>query len=42
MEANTKKHPILNAILSVINVSLEIILVLIALGVVIGHWELYK
>ncbi len=42
MEANTKKHPILNAILSVLNVSLEIILVLIALGVVIGLWELYK
>ncbi|MGB5499053.1 MAG: hypothetical protein WBM77_09010 [Maribacter sp.] len=39
MEANSKKHPVLNAILSVLNVSLEIILGLIALGFLIGIWS---
>ena len=42
MEANTNKHPVLNVFLTVLNYSLEIILILIALGVVIGFWELYK
>lgn len=42
MEANTNKHPVLNALLTVLNYGLEIILVLIALGVVIGLWELFK
>ena len=42
MEANTKKHPVLNAILSVLNVSLEIVLILIALGFIIGLYELFK
>ncbi len=36
MEASTKKHPVLNTILSVLNVSLEIVLGLIALGFIIG------
>ena len=36
MESKTKKHPILNAILSVINVYLELVLALIALGFIIG------
>jgi ABC-type dipeptide/oligopeptide/nickel transport system permease component len=36
MEANTKKHPVLNTILSVLNVSLEVVLALIALGFIIG------
>ncbi|WP_297692851.1 hypothetical protein [uncultured Eudoraea sp.] len=36
MEANSKKHPVLNAILSVLNLSLEVVLALIALGVLIG------
>jgi ABC-type dipeptide/oligopeptide/nickel transport system permease component len=36
MEKYTNKHPILNTILSVINVSLEVILALIALGFIIG------
>jgi hypothetical protein len=36
MEKYTNKHPILNTILSVINVSLEVVLALIALGFIIG------
>ena len=36
MESNTKRHPILNAILSVLNVYLELVLALIALGFIIG------
>lgn len=36
MEANSKKHPILNAILAVLNISLEVLLALIALGFLIG------
>lgn len=36
METNSKKHPILNAILSVLNISLEVLLALIALGFLIG------
>ncbi len=39
MEANTKKHPVLNVILSVLNVGLEIILGLIALGFLVGIWS---
>lgn len=42
METKTKKHPILNAILSVLNVSLEVILALIALGFIIGLWQLFS
>ncbi len=42
MEANVKKHPVLNAVLSVLNVSLEIVLALIAMGVIIGFYELLK
>ncbi len=36
METNTKKHPILNAFLSALNVYLELVLALIALGFLIG------
>ncbi len=36
MEKYTNKHPVLNAILSVLNVSLEVVLALIALGFLIG------
>jgi len=36
METNTKKHPILNRILTALNISLEVILALIALGFIIG------
>ena len=39
MEANTNKHPVLNVILSVLNVGLEIILALIALGFLVGIWS---
>ncbi len=42
MEANTKKHPVLNAILSVLNVGLEVILALIALGFLIGIWRYFS
>jgi len=40
MEATTKRHPVLNAILSVLNVYLEIVLGLIALGFIIGLYNL--
>jgi hypothetical protein len=36
MEKYTNKNPILNTILSVLNISLEVILALIALGFIIG------
>lgn len=36
MEKYTNKHPILNTILSVLNISLEVVLALIALGFIIG------
>ncbi len=36
METSTKKHPILNAFLSALNVYLELVLALIALGFIIG------
>ncbi len=39
MEVNTNKHPVLNVILSVLNVGLEIILGLIALGFLVGVWR---
>ena len=42
MKLDSNKHPVLNAILLVLNVSLEIILILIALGFVIGLYELFK
>ncbi len=42
MKLSPNKHPVLNAILLALNVGLEIILVLIALGAVIGLWELIK
>ncbi len=38
MEANSKEHPVLNTILSVLNLGLEVILALIALGFLIGIW----
>ena len=38
MEANTNKHPVLNVLLSVLNVGLEIILGLMALGFLVGIW----
>jgi len=38
METDSNKRPVLNAILSVLNVSLEVILALIALGFLIGIW----
>jgi len=40
METNTEKHPILNRILMTLNLSLEVILFLIALGFIIGLYEL--
>ena len=42
METNSKRHPVLNAILNVLNLGLEILLVLIALGFIIGFWEYLK
>jgi len=42
MEANTKEHPVLNVILSVLNVGLEIILGLIALGFLVGIWSYFS
>ncbi|WP_019669366.1 hypothetical protein [Eudoraea adriatica] len=36
MKTNSEKHPVLNAILSVLNLSLEVVLALIALGLLIG------
>jgi hypothetical protein len=42
MEADSKKHPVLNIILSVLNVGLEIILSLIALGFIIGIWRYFS
>lgn len=41
MEADSNKHPVLNIILSVLNVGLEIILALIALGFIIGIWSYF-
>jgi len=38
METDSNKRPVLNGILSVLNVSLEVILALIALGFLIGIW----
>jgi hypothetical protein len=38
METNTNKHPILNTILTVLNLSLEAVLAFIALGALIGLW----
>jgi hypothetical protein len=38
MESNSNKHPILNTILSVLNISLEVLLAFIALGFLIGLW----
>jgi len=36
MEKYTNKHPVLNSILTVLNVSLEVVLALIALGFIVG------
>jgi hypothetical protein len=36
METNSDKHPVLNTILSVLNVSLEVVLALIVLGFLMG------
>ncbi|MEP0134456.1 MAG: hypothetical protein ABJJ25_13135 [Eudoraea sp.] len=38
MKSDSNKHPILNSILSVLNISLEVLLALIALGFLIGLW----
>lgn len=40
METNTEKHPILNWILTVLNISLEVVLFVIALSFLIGLYEL--
>ena len=40
MEANTNRHPVLNTILSVLNVGLEVIFAFIALGFLIGLWQI--
>ena len=40
METKTEKHPILNRILTALNISLEVILLLIALGFLIGLYSL--
>ena len=40
MEANTNRHPVLNTILSVLNVGLEVILAFFALGFLIGLWQI--
>ncbi len=42
MKLDSNKHPVLNALLLILNVSLEIVLIMIALGCVIGVWELLK
>lgn len=42
MEADSKKYPILNIILSVLNIGLEILLALIALGFIIGIWNYFS
>jgi hypothetical protein len=36
METNSDKHPVLNTILSVLNISLEVVLALIVLGFLMG------
>jgi hypothetical protein len=36
METNSDKHPVLNTILFVLNVSLEVVLALIVLGFLMG------
>ncbi len=41
METKTEKHPILNRILSALNFSLEVVLLLIALGFLIGLYSLF-
>ncbi len=41
METKTEKHPILNRLLSALNFGLEVILLLIALGFVIGLYSLF-
>jgi len=42
MKLDSNNHPVLNTLLLIINVGLEIILVMIALGFVIGIWEFLK
>ncbi|MEN8798625.1 MAG: hypothetical protein ABF293_05215 [Flavobacteriaceae bacterium] len=42
MKLDSNNHPFLNTILLILNVGLEIILVMIALGFVIGIWEFLK
>ncbi len=42
METKTEKHPILNRILTALNFSLEVILLLIALGFLIGLYSLFE
>jgi hypothetical protein len=42
MKLDSKNHPVLNTLLLILNIGLEIILVMIALGFVIGIWEFLK
>lgn len=42
MKLDSNNHPFLNTLLLILNVGLEIILVMIALGFVIGIWEFLK
>ncbi len=42
MKLDSNKHPVINTLLLILNVGLEIILVMIALGFVIGIWEFLK
>ena len=42
MEENSNKEGILNTILSILVVGLDVVLVLIALGFIIGLWEILK
>ena len=39
MEADSKKEPVLNTILFVLNIGLEILLAFILLGFLIGIWN---
>ncbi len=41
METKTERHPILNRILTALNFSLEVVLLLIALGFLIGLYNLF-
>lgn len=40
MKANVEKHPVLNRILMTLNFSLELVLFFIAMGIIMGVYEL--